>query len=807
MLLAVLPALAAAARGPAPPRGALVQVVVELRAPSAARSALPRSAGRLDLGSRATLRHLARLAAEQAQVEERIARVVPEARIRWRYGVVLNGFAVVVPAGAVEALERLPGVAEVHRSARYRTTLDRSPAAIGAPALWGPAFATAGQGMKIAIVDDGIDHRHPFFDPSGYTMPPGFPKGNRAYTTAKVIASRSFPAPSPRPRNAGVPFDPQESEHATHVAGIAAGNHGPSAGAAHRLSGVAPRAYLGNYRVLTVPTASNVGLDGNSPEIAAGIEAAVRDGMDVVNLSLGEPEIPVGRDIVIRALDGAAAAGVVPVVSAGNDFSSFGRGTVSSPGASASAITVAATTLAGSMADFSSAGPTPLTLRLKPDVAAPGVGIVSSVPARAGTWVAFSGTSMAAPHVAGAAAVLQQRHPTWTPAQIKSALTSTGRPVRDGRAPEASPTRQGGGLVDLARADRPLLFTTPSSVSFGLVRRGGVITRLVQLTDAGGGLGAWTLSVELQGRTPGASVTVGGPAAVPATLTLRLGATATAREGDVAGFLVMRRGPDVRRVPFWGRVTTPRLGRHRARALRRTGTYRGNTRGRRALVSAYRYPDNPAGEGIAAALAGPEQVFRVRLRRPAANLGAAIVTRGKGVTVQPRIVVGADENRQAGPTALPLNTNPYLPTFLDPQPVSGVIRPSAGTYSVVFDSPRRSGAGRFTFRFWIGDEAPPRVRALSRVVRRGGSLSFVATDRGSGVDPAAIFAFVDGTSRGAVYDAAGGRVRISVPVGPLRRGRHRLVLQVSDRQEAKNMENALRILPNTTVVRLSFTVR
>ena len=103
---------------------------------------------------------------------------------------------------------------------------------------------------------------------------------------------------------------------------------------------MAPRAYLGNYKVLTVPTVAGVGLNGNSPEIAAGIEAAVRDGMDVINLSLGEPEIEPSRDLVVRALDGAAAAGVVPVVAAGNDYGEFGGGSIASPGSAASAITV-----------------------------------------------------------------------------------------------------------------------------------------------------------------------------------------------------------------------------------------------------------------------------------------------------------------------------------------------------------------------------------------------------------------------------------------------------------------------------------
>jgi hypothetical protein len=94
---------------------------------------------------------------------------------------------------------------------------------------------------------------------------------------------------------------------------------------------------------LTVPT-PGFGLDGNAAEIAKAIEQAVADGMDVINLSIGEPEIEPKRDIVVKALDGAAAAGVVPVVAAGNDFDSYGLGSIGSPGDAPGAISVAAAT-------------------------------------------------------------------------------------------------------------------------------------------------------------------------------------------------------------------------------------------------------------------------------------------------------------------------------------------------------------------------------------------------------------------------------------------------------------------------------
>jgi subtilisin family serine protease len=800
-LLAALPALAAA-RGPAPAAGpALAEVVVELKEPGIAKAL--DGPTRLDSESATSRRRLRRIAAEQDLVEAKIADAVPGAKVRWRYRIVLNALAVLVPRRSAERLKRIPGVRDVHPSVYLRPSLDRSVAAIGAPTVWGPQLSTSGQGTKIGIIDDGIDQRHPFFDPAGFAMPPGFPKGQTAYTTAKVIVARTFQAPSPRPRNSNLPFDPQQSEHGTHVAGIAAGNANTRAslgGGAVTVSGVAPRAYLGNYRVMTVPTISNVGLDGNSPEIAAGIEAAVRDGMDVINLSLGEPEISPGRDLVIRAIDGAAAAGVVPVVSAGNDFGAFGRGSVSSPGAAAGAITVGATTLEARMAGFSSAGPTPQSLRLKPEVSAPGVGILSSIPTRDGTWGSLSGTSMAAPHVAGAAALLTQRHPTWSVPQIKSALALTARPVREGGAREATTLRQGAGFIDLPKADQPLVFAQPATVSFGFLRRGRSVSRRIALTDAGGGVGDWTVTVVRQAATRGVSVTAPARITVPGSLTVAATAQRTAAQSDSSGFLVLSRAGQTRRIPFWLRVTAPRLIRHAVRPLRGTGSYRGDTRGRPSLVSVYRYPDDPDGSGLPRTLKGPEQVFRFRLRRTAENLGVAVLTPSR---VQPRIVLDGDENRQAGPTALPLNTNPYLPTFFEPTPVSAVIRPAPGTYNVVFDSPTRAGAGRFRFRFWVGDTAPPRVRLLTTRARRGGVLVASASDGGSGVDPRSIFVRVDG---GLLREGSYRTGRIRIPVGDLAPGRHRLTLQVSDHQEAKNMENALRILPNTTVLTASFSV-
>ena len=92
-----------------------------------------------------------------------------------------------------------------------------------------------------------------------------------------MIVARSFPPPRATWPHAAKPFDPEESSHATHVAGIAAGNANTLANGT-RISGIAPRAYIGNYKALTIPTDAEVGLDGNAPEIVAAIEAAVATG-------------------------------------------------------------------------------------------------------------------------------------------------------------------------------------------------------------------------------------------------------------------------------------------------------------------------------------------------------------------------------------------------------------------------------------------------------------------------------------------------------------------------------------------------
>jgi len=738
----------------------------------------------------------ASIASVQARAESRLRAAIPSVRIVYRYRLVADGFALVVPTRDVARLPSIRGIAKVwpnvayHEltarrvTVRHANQLNQGPQVIGADKLWGSGLGTAGEGMKIGVIDDGIDARHVFFDPSSFSYPSGFPKGLSAKTTPKVIVQRVFAPASPHYSLARSPFDPSQngSFHATHVAGIAAGDHNSQDGALF-LSGVAPDAFLGNYKALTIPT-PGFGLDGNSAQIAAAIEAAVADGMNVINLSLADPEISPDRDFVVAAIDAAASAGVVPVIAADNQFDQYGYGSISSPANAPAAITVAATTLSGTIADFSSGGPTPVSLQLKPDVAAPGVAITSSLPVnQAGPFGAMSGTSMAAPQVSGAAALLLQRHPAWTVAQVKSALVQTGTPVRDNRGREVSVLREGGGLINLVRADNPLLFAAPTSITFPT--NGGTVP--VDLTDADGGAGTWTVDTSLQSQHAGVSVSADESVSVPGRLAVTATVDRSAANGDVTGFVTLSKGGETRRIPFWVEVNHPVLGTEPATTLFHTGTYKGTTVGGKSLVERYRYPTE--GDSL---YPGPEVVYRFKVGQPIANFGVSVLS-GR---VTPHVVFDGDENNLVGFPGLPTNLNPYLASFGESRLVAGAILHANATYEIVFDTKAGSRPGPFTFRFWVNDTTPPKLTIVSR---KAGRVVVSIVDHGAGIDPESVRASVDGHSIERVYRHG----RLKVVTG---RGKHLLIVTAADYQELKNMEDVAPIKPNTTILRRRIVV-
>jgi len=252
---------------------------------------------------------------------------------------VANALVVRISDAKVERLRRMRGVRRVHPVREFRLMLDHAAPLHKLPQSWAlTGIDRAGAGVKIAIIDTGIDVEHPGFQDPSLAMPAGFPRAGSeadlAYTNSKVIVARSYadrfrrPDPDPSPRD--------QVGHGTGTAMAAAGvAHGSPLAA---ISGVAPRAYLGNYKVFGSPKVNET-----APEDAVlkAIDDAVADGMDVINLSLGSdisfrPE----DDLQVQALDRAAAAGVIVVVAAGNNGPD--PNTVGSPATAASAISVGA---------------------------------------------------------------------------------------------------------------------------------------------------------------------------------------------------------------------------------------------------------------------------------------------------------------------------------------------------------------------------------------------------------------------------------------------------------------------------------
>src|SRR3989442_2579116 len=258
------------------------------------------------------------------------------------YDTVLKGVAVQLNGASLDSLKAGPGFSLVEPSLTYAPTMTRRAGVITAPAAWTAVggVANAGAGIKIGVLDTGIDQTHPFLTDNSLTPPAGFPKfdpRNQQFTSKKVIVARVYFTGKPGSFTAQALQD-----HGTHVSGTIAGVNGTnvpataSTPAVSGLSGVAPKAFLGNYNVFPGQTAN-----ATSHDIAQSIEDAVKDGMDVINMSLGGG-INGFKDQLTVASDRAAKAGVVVAIAAGN--SGPGVNTVESPGQAEDAITACAST-------------------------------------------------------------------------------------------------------------------------------------------------------------------------------------------------------------------------------------------------------------------------------------------------------------------------------------------------------------------------------------------------------------------------------------------------------------------------------
>ncbi|GAA4511341.1 S8 family serine peptidase [Actinoallomurus oryzae] len=362
----------------------------------------------------------------------------------------------------------------------HARSLDHNLTQIGAPAAWN-AGAT-GKGVKVAVLDTGVDATHPDL------------KG-------RIAEQRNFsPSSDTVDRNG----------HGTHVAATIAGT-GASANGERK--GVAPDADLLIGKVL-----DDDGY-GDESSVIAGMEWAAPHAR-VVNLSLGSWSADPAGDPVTLAVDRLTQEDdTLFVVAAGNDGP--GADTIEAPGAAASALTVGAVDGDDHVADFSSRGGT----LMKPEVTAPGVDIVAA--RAAGTsmghiidanYTSASGTSMATPHVTGAAADLLQRHPGWSAAQVKAALVTTADAV------PGTLEQVGGGRLNAGAAATATVVGDQANTAFGSIPHGSTTTVTKRLS--------WTntrseaVTLKLAARLTGPGRHGSSALRVPATVTVPAGGSA-----------------------------------------------------------------------------------------------------------------------------------------------------------------------------------------------------------------------------------------------------------------------------------------
>jgi len=679
----------------------------------------PAAGKKIDFKNNTVRSYRAQLAAGRNEFRRWLRANAPRARITSEYDVSLNAVAVELNGTPLQTIAAAPMVERAEYNALYHPTLSESYKIINAMDAWNAAGgrSVAGAGIKIGDIDTGIDETHPFFDPTGFSYPPGFPKCDAAdsnshhedqdckYVSPKVIVAKVF---YNKAHQQGL--DAQAiQDHGTHTAGDAAGVTGQTAVvngvSIDDMSGIAPGAWLGNYNVFPGDVSN-----ARSEDILNAVDAAVEDGMDVLNLSLGG-SYHGNNDLLAIGLDNAVDAGVVVAVAAGN--SGPGAGTLESPGRARKIITVGASTnnhfvgepftypsgggttigaavgdfpplptasydlfdtnstscvsvdpgasgklaiinrggctfstkvrnaiaagaigvlvinnVAGDptamakdggggddlpavmiglnegaalrssgattadatatfseftntgnediLAGFSSQGPTAVDFAVKPDLTSVGVNVLSSItcvgkpdtcPGDGTGWAFFSGTSMSTPHIAGSAAVLLNLNPSWSPAQIKSALVNRADLVEDVVVKDAAtglhsigPTAQGAGRENLSVAADATTWMDPVSASFGKVTVGHPTSLTITLSNPTGTDETFSVSVTkftpstFGGTVPSVfdagtlsagddRITVPGSVTVPANGSTTMTVTVSAAHGDVAQGWINLDGP------------------------------------------------------------------------------------------------------------------------------------------------------------------------------------------------------------------------------------------------------------------------
>jgi hypothetical protein len=412
---------------------------------------------------------------------------------------------------------------------------------------------------------------------------------------------------------------------------------------------------------------------------------------------------------------------------------------------------------------------------------------------------------------------------------VKSALMSTaGVAYGDtARTAEAPVLLEGAGLAYLPRADDPKIFTQPQSLSLHELNfRTGTVVKgaLVTVFDAGNGSGTWGVTLAPQAATKGVGVDVppsitlapGGTAALPFTAR----AEATAQPGPQFGFVVLTRGQDVRRIPYFFLAEKPRLQEKPAIPLRpiQVGTTAKGT----SHANSYCCPSTPFGPApdfVSPPLNedGAETLYITHLQRTAVNIGVSVIAAGDGAVIDPYFLGSKDENDVQGYGGLPINVNAYMFDYRFAVGAAGAQFPLQRRFFVSVDSGRdrftnKRLAGQFLLRSWVNDVEPPVVQLLTPTVSAGRPLLALRIgDLKSGVDPySLVISYNRALVGAALYDPFTGLALFPLPAAApeIAVGKTAAILVASDFQETKNVDQAggtTQIMPNTTFAAASLT--
>lgn len=430
----------------------------------------------------------------------------------------INGVLFIEPNLEVKAM----GLAPAQHKAPFEVEID--PIYSEIKALW--AEGIEGQGVKVAVLDSGIDKNHPdlkdvykgginFIDQSN---PEEYKRPRDDYDPSETSPdARPEEAPE-KYKETGGPF---ETYHGTHIAGIIAGNN------KNGVKGVAPKIDLYAYRVLGAYTG------GEMSTIIKGIEEAVVQKMDIINLSLSEDSDLENHALSI-AVNNAVLSGVTVISTAGNTGSV--RGSVRTPGTSRLGISVGNSNLADEIDASSSRGPSRPNFDIKPDIVAPGTEILSTMPRYCeensvaiyqDAYKSETGTSQSAPYITGIAALIKQKHPDFSPSDVKVAITNTATVLNTALY---NVFDQGAGRVQPYAAVHPTILAyatedidangkgkivqnTKGSVTFGAVTlsESVSITKSIIVKDIQGDGGIFDVKIQVTQAFSNAAITVDQP--------------------------------------------------------------------------------------------------------------------------------------------------------------------------------------------------------------------------------------------------------------------------------------------------------